>query len=445
MDYTDVTLSQAEPRQVSLADTLVEFELDVAIRALQLLDLDHTAMDDRQFSAVADQMRLPLALGGFGLVAYSKDRCSAAKLSASALADLTLHDGHDAFRSFAPESDATRRWNELRSADWATELQALPEGPAPTEALEHIATAQALVARRLDRDAQAALLSNYPTDTPEHRHARERIKSSACRSSSAYLDTLPTATTLVMGDDTFRSAGRLRLGLTSSFPGAPAVTCNCGELLDGGLRGDCEHALTCNRRSKQWILRHDLISNAVRRIASRATLASTVEPPMRRVGRGGDDASRGDVLVIAKVLTVLDISVIHPCAQTYIDQAYKKQADPGPGWAADMRDDEKCKSYKKGGYEGYAFIPFSVESYGRLGKPAMAFLNKLSRDSGLQGMSRHAFIASSLREISVALARGNTAIFRAGAKVYCRLAGKDRWQGMSEPMAEAVDFDEYDY
>ena len=159
---------------------------------------------------------------------------------------------------------------------------------------------------------------------------------------------------------------------------------------------------------------------------------------MRRVGRGGTNASRGDVLVIAKSLTILDISVIHPCAASHI-----KHAKSDPGWAAAMRDEAKRKSYAAGGYEGYAFVPFSVESYGRLGQPAMKFLKKLSRDSGLQGASQHAFFASALRELSVALARGNAAVFNAGAKVYCRLAGKDRWEGMSAPEADAMDDAEY--
>ena len=161
---------------------------------------------------------------------------------------------------------------------------------------------------------------------------------------------------------------------------------------------------------------------------------------MRRVGRSGTNASRGDILVIAKCLAIVDVSVIHPCAASHI-----KHAKPEPGWAADRWDRDKHASYKQGGYEGYQFVPFSVESYGRLGKPAMAFLNKLSRDSGLHGTSRHAFLASALREISVALARGNAAIFQAGAKVYCRLAGKDRWEGMSAPVAEAVDDEEYEH
>ena len=74
----------------------------------------------------------------------------------------------------------------------------------------------------------------------------------------------------------------------------------------------------------------------------------------------------------------------------------------------------------------------------------MAFLNKLSRDSGLRGASRGAFLASALRELSVALARGNAGIFRAGAKVYARIAGKDRWGGMSAPVAEPVDDAEFE-
>ena len=94
-------------------------------------------------------------------------------------------------------------------------------------------------------------------------------------------------------------------------------------------------------------------------------------------------------------------------------------------------------------------MPFSVESFGRLGKPAMAFLRRMVRDAGLRGAARGRFLASAHRELSVALARGNSGILRAGAKVYVRVAGKDRKPGRATPAVEpcpdeAMDFGVFD-
>jgi hypothetical protein len=59
-------------------------------------------------------------------------------------------------------------------------------------------------------------------------------------------------------------------------------------------------------------------------------------------------------------------------------------------------------------------VPFSVESYGRIGQPAMKLLHALGDEAaGPGGVTRASFVAGALREISVGPYRGNFFMFRA--------------------------------
>jgi hypothetical protein len=57
---------------------------------------------------------------------------------------------------------------------------------------------------------------------------------------------------------------------------------------------------------------------------------------------------------------------------------------------------------------GYSFVPFSIESFGRLGKPAMTLLHALGgKAAGSGGVSQALFAAVNLQELSVGLVQGN--------------------------------------
>jgi hypothetical protein len=57
---------------------------------------------------------------------------------------------------------------------------------------------------------------------------------------------------------------------------------------------------------------------------------------------------------------------------------------------------------------GSGFVPFSVETYGRLAHPAMKVLHDLGEEAaGPGGVSRSSFMAGALKELSVGLCRGN--------------------------------------
>jgi hypothetical protein len=87
------------------------------------------------------------------------------------------------------------------------------------------------------------------------------------------------------------------------------------------------------------------------------------------------------------------------------------------------------------------FVPMSVESFGRLGGPALKLLGDLADQAvqaGGPGLSRAAFISGALRELSVALCRGNMSPGRSGAYVATRAAGRAPMCGLAQPSAEVV-------
>ena len=81
-------------------------------------------------------------------------------------------------------------------------------------------------------------------------------------------------------------------------------------------------------------------------------------------------------------------SVIHPAASSYV------QAARTVGGAAAVRDAAKRLRYESIGPNGYTFVPISVETFGRLGKPAMELINKLAATVAAGGaVEKSAFMA----------------------------------------------------
>jgi hypothetical protein len=107
-------------------------------------------------------------------------------------------------------------------------------------------------------------------------------------------------------------------------------------------------------------MRHDLLLGAWRRITHRAWVATKVEPAMERVrvGIGRVSLERGDMLVglPEKGLVVTDVSVIHPAANSFLQQAAHMA-----GTAASARDAAKSRKYGGGGQgAGGSFTPLSM-------------------------------------------------------------------------------------
>jgi hypothetical protein len=82
--------------------------------------------------------------------------------------------------------------------------------------------------------------------------------------------------------------------------------------------------------------------------------------------------------------------------------------------AASHWDQQNRTAYARVEPNGYGFVPFSVETCGRIGQPAMKLLHDLGEEAaGPGGVSRSSFVAGALRELSVGLCRGNFLAYRA--------------------------------
>jgi hypothetical protein len=251
-----------------------------------------------------------------------------------------------------------------------------------------------------------------------------------------WLDALPVAPALQLSDADFVCAARHRLGIANMPANAPAVQCFCNECVQPG---NLDHAMTCNTLSGANTLRHEILKGIWRRSAGRAGVATSEEPelrPLRGQDRSGNFGDRGDILlVLQSALTVTDISVIHPAARTYV-----RAAAATAGSAAAVRDQQKRARYDRGGDTGgYAFVPLSVESYGRMGVPAMQLLNTLADTAAASGaVVKGDFVRNTLRELSVGLCKGNGILYRAGLKILARASGRAFLSGTDVPTADVV-------
>ena len=116
--------------------------------------------------------------------------------------------------------------------------------------------------------------------------------------------------------------------------------------------------------------------------------------------------TRGDILVSTiNDLLNIDVVVTHPACQSYRGAAAKR-----PG-SANRTAEARKRSAHEGG-TGHRFVPFAIETYGRLGDAAMDLLKVWADDAATRGsVQRDAFLVWLKREMSVALMKGNARMF----------------------------------
>jgi hypothetical protein len=86
-------------------------------------------------------------------------------------------------------------------------------------------------------------------------------------------------------------------------------------------------------------------------------------------------------------------------------------------------------------------LPFVPLSFGRLGAPALLLLCSLADhavQAGGPNLSRDAFILGVLRELEVALCRGNASLGWSGLNALTRVSGRAPLRGLFCPSAEVV-------
>jgi hypothetical protein len=110
------------------------------------------------------------------------------------------------------------------------------------------------------------------------------------------------------------------------------------------------------------------------------------------------------------------------------------------GAAASHRDQLKRTAYARVEPHGYGFESFSVETYGRLGQPAMKLLHVLGDEAaGPGGVTRASFVNGALRKLSVGLCKGNFFAYRAFVGMLARSSGTSFRAGMRVPTDECVE------
>ena len=143
--------------------------------------------------------------------------------------------------------------------------------------------------------------------------------------------------------------------------------------------------------------------------------------------------SRGDILsALQDALTVVDVSVVHPAAATQVNVAAR--AD---GSAAAVRDHAKRAQYENSDPLRCACVPLSTETFGRLGKPAMALQNKLAERASASGVVfKDDVVGNALRELSVGLCRGNFVLCKCSLYALARVSGTAFRAGADIPTSE---------
>jgi hypothetical protein len=134
-------------------------------------------------------------------------------------------------------------------------------------------------------------------------------------------------------------------------------------------------------------------------------------------------------------VTVMDLSVTHPP-----DVALRAASAATDGAAAAHRNAEKCRAYNLLAPNRHIRVPFSVETYGRLGRPTVAFLGTLGAEGVAAGnVSLSGFVGAAIRELSVGLCKGNYLMHRASLDVLAGIAGRGLRTGADQPVEDVCD------
>jgi hypothetical protein len=273
-----------------------------------------------------------------------------------------------------------------------------------------------------------------------------RLRSCACQASAAWLTALPMAPALQLKDAEFHAAMQHRLGMSPLPHNTVGIRCTCAAVSSAD---NSDHAMTCSCVKGKATMRHDILKGILRRAIHRAGVASTLEPTLRRLpgleagaygaSRGTEAAgleASGDILLaLESGMSVVDVSITHPSGVS--NRAAAATTD---GAAAARRDREKRRTYGQLEPNGYPFIPFSVETYGRLGKPAISLLGQLGLEAKEAGrkVSKSGFVASAIREISVGLCRGDYQKYKASLGLLVGVSGRGFREGAAHPTEEVL-------
>lgn len=392
-------------------------------------------------------LHLPHRLAGFAIQHFEEDVSDAAFLAAAALASNAMARGPEQFRPFsnAGAVDLRARWERLRQEYPEVCPPAMPPDVLVEQFLPEVqrTITRARAQRGFDHlleDYSAALVEGQHQQLSEALRNCARLRSNACRPASVWLTTLPTSPSLRLQPEEFLTSFRLRLGVSVLHQDTDSVQCFCHRRVPNA---HSDHSLVCQSVKRMITSRHNMLVSSWRRIMGRAGVASTREPTVAEhlhsdAERRPHSAVYGDILaMLPHRLTVTDVSVIHPGADTYV-----RAASSSAGSAARTRDAQKFAHYSRAGSAVYRMVPLSHESYGRLGQPASKLLNELANLASSTGaVEKPRFVESALQELSISLCRGNHRVVTAYAALNARMTGSALIPGLPVPTTDASAMD----
>ena len=197
-----------------------------------------------------------------------------------------------------------------------------------------------------------------------------------------------------------------------------------------------DHPVICKDQAKQSQLRHDNTAEGLRQIISWVGMPSSNETAyrlMRGVEELGEEGlHRSDILAIMPggESVMIDVTVVHPCGQEALCKAWHTYGATAK-WAEKLKRDKWQGFVDKPQYE---FVPFALESYGRLGPSATAFLSRLGDIAAASGrVSKSRFMMNAYRLLSCTLQRGNSAMYSKAQWAVARAKGKNFMPGLDVP------------
>ena len=390
------------------------------------------------------QVLLPMRHGGFGLRLTSAVEAKAALLAGVAAGHKVVAAGPEVFQRLGgplgPELQEC--WDSVRAecpdvAALAAKVADKVGGGASSDlssegVREVLPQVQHAVARSVADAAGKALLEGQDLRTEHGRRVVARIRSCRGTAASAWMTALPGKFTTI-GTHPFVTAGRHRCGLRVCSPVA-MPPCPCKD----ENAGQPDHAMTCSQVAKMTQLRHDSVREILRQLSSSAGMCSSAEPPYRHL-RGTQDQGGKEGLHRADLLTILpggrhvmvDVTLTHPLRSKVLAGASRDDASAAR--AAERRKVNDWKQFT--GNPAYEFVPFAIESFGKLGPRAEEFVRELGEIAAMSGrVSKSVFVMNAYRAISCVVQTWNGHMYAQTLTAIARSCGENFMPGFDVPV-----------
>ena len=251
----------------------------------------------------------------------------------------------------------------------------------------------------LFKQAEAAMaVTVYNRSSPA---AKARLSSLRLPHSGTWTRVCRTSAATKLTNLQLSIATKQRLGIHPTNPLPVACPCCDGP---AALQDDSTHFLGCPRLARTSLTRqHDAIASHLAAWCNSVKLPAFVEPKVDGQRR------RPDVgIVLDGGRSLVDVTVVHPCAPSYIVQQGAMHSALGP---LNAREAAKFGKYRRLAAEANAeFFPLAISSFGGFGVSAMRLFAVLRQAVAAMDPVPWSSdpVAELVRDLSVILQRGNT-------------------------------------